>query len=355
MLWKLERHNTKSPSIPDDVECVVVMEQHNRRLMSFSTCIRLVVLATITISCRLALASSSDLKVIVYDGPRKCSNDIGGNRGGGGGGGAETKPLTKIEPDMIVGLHFTVTIDESSIGIRDVVGRKIESSRDGAMPVAPSFPVGRGKVISGLDRGLIGLCKGSHAYIVVPPHLGYGHAGKPERGVWSDTTLRYDVEILDIRPGVPNDFAKIDANKDWEISVDEAREYFEGLGQEVNYDKLWEDEDDDGDGYISWDEFKGPKGGEGPPPKKMPNPHHNAKKQQHHHDQQQQQETIETLIDTDKDGKISKAELAYAFKGMGGEMTEEFWEEADPDGDGFVTYEEFTGSSSKAPESGEEL
>jgi Ca2+-binding EF-hand superfamily protein len=41
---------------------------------------------------------------------------------------------------------------------------------------------------------------------------------------------------------------------------------------------------------------------------------------------------------------------------MGGEMTEEFWDEADPDGDGYVTYEEFTGSSSsKASESGEEL
>jgi FKBP-type peptidyl-prolyl cis-trans isomerase len=337
-------------------------------LMSFSTCILLVVLVTITISCRLALASSTDLKVIVYDGPRECSNNIGGgsNKGGGGGGGGgraadDTKPPTKIEPGMIVGLHFTVSIDESSIGTRDVVGRKIESSRDGAMPVAPSFPVGQGRVITGLDRGLIGLCKGSRAHIVVPPHLGYGIAGKPEQGVWSDTTLRYDVEILDIRPAAPNDFVKIDTNKDWEISIDEAREYFEKLGQEVNYDKLWKDEDEDGDGYISWDEFKGPKGGEGPPPKKMPkNPHPNEKKQQqHHHDQQQQQqqqETIEMLIDTDKDGKISKAELAYAFGGMGGEMTEEFWDEADPDGDGYVTYEEFTGSSSsKASESGEEL
>ncbi len=298
--------------------------------MSVSTCIPIVLA---TISC-LALASS-DLKVIVYDGPRKCSN------------GDKENP-TKIEPNMIVGLHFTVTIDGGSTGVRDVVGRKIESSRDGA-GIAPSFAVGQGRVIAGLDRGLIGLCKGSSARIVVPPHLGYGRAGKPEQGVWPDTTLCYDVEILDIRPGVPNDFAKIDTNRDWEISVDEAREYFEGLGQEVNYDKLWEDEDKDGDGYISWDEFKGPKGSEGPPPK-MPNPH-SAKKQQH---DQQQQETIETRIDTDKDGKISKAELAYAFKEMGGEMTEEFWEEADPDGDGFVTYEEFTGSS-KASESGEEL
>jgi len=307
-------------------------------MMSFSACILLVLAA---ISC-LALASS-DFKVIVYDGPRKCSNK----------GKDKAEKPTKIEPNMIVGLHFTVTIDESSAGRNDVIGRKIESSHDG-MGVAPSFTVGRGKVIAGLDRGLIGLCKGSSAYIVVPPHLAYGRMGKPEQGVGEDTILRYDVEILDIRPPVPNDFDKIDMDKDWEISMDEAREYFEGLGQEVNLDSLWEDEDTDGDGYISWDEFKGPKGSEGPPPK-MPKQHKKEAQAQEHH--QQEQESIETLvqkIDADKDGKISKAELAHIFKEMGGELTEDFWEESDPDGDGFLTFDEFTGSS-KVSERGDEL
>ena len=78
---------------------------------------------------------------------------------------------------------------------------------------------------------------------------------------------------------VIGNFAKIDTNRDWESSVNEAREYFKRLGQEVNYDKLWEEEDNDGNGYISWVEFKGPKGSKGPPPI-MPNPH-NVKKQQH--------------------------------------------------------------------------
>ena len=31
--------------------------------------------------------------------------------------------------------------------------------------------VGQGKVITGLDRGLIGLCKNSKAHIIIPPHL----------------------------------------------------------------------------------------------------------------------------------------------------------------------------------------
>ncbi|KAL7544375.1 hypothetical protein ACHAWF_013285 [Thalassiosira exigua] len=124
------------------------------------------------------------------------------------------------------------------------------------MGVAPSFPVGHGKVIPGLDRGLIGLCRGSKARIVVPPRLAYGRAGKPAQGVGPDATLMYDVEVVDVRPPVPNDFAKIDANGDWKIGRGEARRYFEGLGQGIDLDALWEAEDEDDDGYISWEARK---------------------------------------------------------------------------------------------------
>lgn len=200
--------------------------------------------ASLAAIASLALAaSSSEVKVIVYDGPKKCSNK---------NLKADEKP-TRIEVDYIVGLHFTVTVDESTVGSKETMGKKIESSRD--MGIAPSFPIGQGKVIAGLDQGLIGLCKGASAYIIVPPHLAYGRIGKPEQGVGSDTTLRYDVEIITIEPPVPNDFKKIDTNKDWKISRGEARQYFEGLGQELNYDALWEEEDKDNDGYIRCDDF----------------------------------------------------------------------------------------------------
>ena len=94
------------------------------------------------------------------------------------------------------------------------------------MGVAPSFPVGQGKVIKGLDQGLIGLCKNSKANIVIPPHLAYGNRGKPEQEVTKDTILRYDVEIIDIQPPVPNDFKHIDTNKDWKMLYHLAQEYF---------------------------------------------------------------------------------------------------------------------------------
>ena len=186
-----------------------------------------------------AHASTEDVKVTVYKGPKKCDN-------------SDPKNPQRIEEDYIAGFHFTVTIDESSKGSRENIGKKIQSSHDAG--VAPSFPVGQGKVIAGLDQGLIGLCKGASAYILVPPHLGYGSRGMPEQGVRSDATLRYDVEIITVQTPAPNEFKKIDTNKDWKLSRGEVTRYFDKLGQAINIDHLWLEEDKDDDGFISWNE-----------------------------------------------------------------------------------------------------
>ena len=138
---------------------------------------------------------------------------------------------------------------------------------------------------------------------------------------------------------------KIDANKDWKISKKEAKRYFEGLGQQINLNSLWSDEDKNDDGYISWEEFTGPKGSEGPPKNPKPQQKKQAAKQQQR-EQSAQADDIATLfqnIDVDNDGKISRAELENAFKAAGQEMTEELWEDFDPDGDGYVLFEEFVG------------
>ncbi|KAL9191109.1 hypothetical protein ACHAXT_000815 [Thalassiosira profunda] len=272
-------------------------------------------------------SASSDVQVKVYSGPTECAN-------------AEGEDPTKVEVGSVVGFHFTVTVDESSQGAGDVPGRKIESSRDRG--IAPSIPVGLGKVITGLDHGLIGLCKGASAHIIVPPHLGYGRIGKTDQGVGPETILRYDVEIITIQPPAPNDFGKIDANGDWEISREEAEEYFEKQGQAINLDNLWKDEDKDGDGFISWQEFSGPKGSEGPPPKQP--------------QQQQQASHLEQManlfenVDKNKDQLLSKAELAEMFRQLGSEMDDNFWEESDPDGDGHITFDEFVGKKTERDE-----
>ena len=313
----------------------------------------LLVLLAALCCCFLAAAPDhdADVKVTVYEGPTECDNKPASGREG-----EEDESLERIVPDSIAGLHFTVYVDESTVGSRETAGVKIESSHD--MGVAPSFPVGQGRVIAGLDRGLVGLCRHSKATIVVPPHLAYGPYGKPEQGVGPHATLRYDVEILDIKPPVPNEFKKIDADGDWRISRREAKTYFDRIGQGVDLDSLWSEEDDDGDGYISWEEFKGAKGSEEPPSvrqreleKKRKEEMEKARKKrerntdwrERHAQEAEARRILEmySKMDADGDGKLSRNELGAMFEEFGQQMSDAFWDESDTDGDGYVASDEF--------------
>ena len=63
------------------------------------------------------------------------------------------------------------------------------------------FPVtcgNRGQVIKGWQQGLIGLKKGSHAKLIIPPALGYGAAGAGDV-IPPNATLVFDVWIEDIK------------------------------------------------------------------------------------------------------------------------------------------------------------
>ena len=58
----------------------------------------------------------------------------------------------------------------------------------------------------------------------------------------------------------------LDTNGDGKLSVEEVSAYFESQGASLP-DGLMEGEDKDKDGFISWEEFSGPKGKEAPSPK----------------------------------------------------------------------------------------
>jgi peptidylprolyl isomerase len=74
-------------------------------------------------------------------------------------------------------------------------GREFDSSwRRGE---AATITVGRGQVVGGLDRGLIGQTVGSRVLLVVPPDDGYGAAGNTDFGVRGTDTLVFVVDILD--------------------------------------------------------------------------------------------------------------------------------------------------------------
>jgi hypothetical protein len=102
-----------------------------------------------------------------------------------------------VERGDHVTLHFTATIDESSRSGEP--GKQFNATRE-----ALEFKIGIGFEIAGWEKGLIGLCVGSHATLVVPPAMGYGDTGHPNSlDVPGGATLRYDLEILSSLPGPP--------------------------------------------------------------------------------------------------------------------------------------------------------
>lgn len=160
-------------------------------------------------------------------------------------------------------MHYVGTIDKSSK--TGEPGKEFDASTTKDEPF--NFQVGAGEVIDGWDQGLIGLCKGAKAKLVIPPEMGYGEEGAGD-DIPAGATLHFDVEVLDVsdepleEEKEENLFAALDANKDNKLTKAELLSFFKG--DEDLPEGIWEEEDKDGDGFISWEEFNGPKG-EGKP------------------------------------------------------------------------------------------
>ena len=119
-------------------------------------------------------------------------------------------------------------------------------------------------MIKGWDEGLVGLCKGAKAKLVLPPAMGYGDSGAGA-DIPGGATLNFDVEVVAVLPGPtpaapPNTFKKIDTDGDGKLSVAEVEAFFKEQGAAQVPETLWAREDEDKDGFISWEEFTGPKG-----------------------------------------------------------------------------------------------
>ena len=76
--------------------------------------------------------------------------------------------------------------------------------------------------------------------------------------------LNFVVEVVDIKDGPPpepNYFDMINKDGDGFLTKEEVDAYFIQMGQtEGAPAELWEQEDKNKDGKISWEEFGGPKG-----------------------------------------------------------------------------------------------
>uniref|UniRef100_A0A646QC88 peptidylprolyl isomerase n=1 Tax=Hemiscolopendra marginata TaxID=943146 RepID=A0A646QC88_9MYRI len=160
-------------------------------------------------------------------------------------------------------MHYT--------GVLAADGSKFDSSYDSDHPF--TFQLGQRHVIAGWDEGLREMCVGEKRKLTVPPHLGYGEAGAGEK-IPANAELIFEVELLNISEAPPpaNVFKQIDANEDGLLSREEVSDY---LGKQVpeemkedgkqpfDQDQLVEEifhhEDKDRNGFISHEEFTGPK------------------------------------------------------------------------------------------------
>merc|ERR1712153_92706 len=148
--------------------------------------------------------------------------------------------------DML-SMHYTGTLED---------GKKFDSSYDRSEPF--KFQIGVGQVIKGWEEGVLGMCVGEKRRLIVPPELGYGDQGAGEI-IPGGATLFFDIELLETEdgPAPVNVFKQIDIDADSALSREELSVYLKQ--QDKLVEEIFSHEDKDKDGYISHEEFSGPK------------------------------------------------------------------------------------------------
>ncbi|KNC86091.1 hypothetical protein SARC_01750 [Sphaeroforma arctica JP610] len=99
----------------------------------------------------------------------------------------EEECLYKARGGDTVHVHYTGKLLDT--------GEQFDSSRDKDKPF--SFRVGRGHVIAGWDKGVLGMCIGEDRKLKVPAALGYGERGSPSK-IPGNSDLVFEITLLEI-------------------------------------------------------------------------------------------------------------------------------------------------------------
>jgi len=76
-------------------------------------------------------------------------------------------------------------------------GKKFDSSKDpGRTPF--TFTLGAGEVISGWDKGIVGMRVGGKRTLIIPSSMAYGDRGTPDGSIPPKSTLKFVVELKKI-------------------------------------------------------------------------------------------------------------------------------------------------------------
>jgi peptidylprolyl isomerase len=105
-------------------------------------------------------------------------------------------PADLVTEDVVVGDGRTARrgdrVTVHYVGVNFSTGEQFDASWDSGQPL--TFPLGRGQVIPGWDRGVAGMRVGGRRKLVIPPQLAYGAQGYPP-AIPPNETLVFVVDL----------------------------------------------------------------------------------------------------------------------------------------------------------------
>ena len=118
----------------------------------------------------------------------------------------DTKPTVKVAP---VKDEFQTIDEKVGSGAEAKDGSKVKVHYTGKLKNGEQFDssvgkdpfevtLGKGEVIAGWDKGLVGMKVGGKRKLVIPSDLGYGDRGSPPK-IPGKATLYFDIELLDVK------------------------------------------------------------------------------------------------------------------------------------------------------------